>query len=325
MPAVRADSRPARSRLRRPRVPGRRRLAALAAAHRCAGTAEPGATYYNVQVFRGRRRVLNAWSSRHARCGCPRASCARAAPTSGSSGRPPALAVPPATRRRSAARPSPSRCGRASSSTAPAHRRGAVAEVRPHIPFGTLRLRAARGVSPRACRGRSPSTRRGRFALPISTRAAERLGARPHGPRPDPAGRPARARAVSPGAPTDGTHRRARSQRRRRPAASGRGGPHLNDERTTRAIHAHDSAGCVAAPLAATAAAGAAVLVAPPFGGASSHREAPSISQDPTADNTDVYAFRSPDAPDTATLIANFDPVRGAGRRAELLPLLATT
>lgn len=63
----------------------------------------------------------------------------------------------------------------------------------------------------------------------------------------------------------------------------------------------------VAAPLAATAAA-VAVALAPPFGGASSHREAPSISQDPTADNTDVYAFRSPDAPDTATLVANFVP-----------------
>jgi hypothetical protein len=60
-------------------------------------------------------------------------------------------------------------------------------------------------------------------------------------------------------------------------------------------------------PLAATAAA-VAVALAPPFGGASSHREAPSISQDPTADNTDVYAFRSPDAPDTATLVANFVP-----------------
>jgi Domain of unknown function (DUF4331) len=41
---------------------------------------------------------------------------------------------------------------------------------------------------------------------------------------------------------------------------------------------------------------------------ASSHREAPEISQDPTADNTDVYAFVSPDAPDTVTLIANYYP-----------------
>jgi hypothetical protein len=43
-------------------------------------------------------------------------------------------------------------------------------------------------------------------------------------------------------------------------------------------------------------------------GGASSHREAPLISQDPAADNTDIYLFRSPDRPDTVTLIANFYP-----------------
>jgi hypothetical protein len=44
-------------------------------------------------------------------------------------------------------------------------------------------------------------------------------------------------------------------------------------------------------------------------GKASSHREAPLISQDPMADNTDVYAFRSPDAPDTVTIIANYIPL----------------
>ena len=43
-------------------------------------------------------------------------------------------------------------------------------------------------------------------------------------------------------------------------------------------------------------------------GRASSHREAPLISGDPQADNTDVYAFMSPDAPDTVTLIASFLP-----------------
>ena len=43
-------------------------------------------------------------------------------------------------------------------------------------------------------------------------------------------------------------------------------------------------------------------------GRASSHREAPLISNDPQADNTDVYAFVSPDAPDTVTLIASFIP-----------------
>ena len=43
--------------------------------------------------------------------------------------------------------------------------------------------------------------------------------------------------------------------------------------------------------------------------GASSHREAPLISGDPTADNTDVYAFVSPDRPDTVTIIANYIPL----------------
>ncbi len=41
---------------------------------------------------------------------------------------------------------------------------------------------------------------------------------------------------------------------------------------------------------------------------AASHREAPLISQDLVADNTDTYAFVSPDDPDAVTLIANFIP-----------------
>ena len=41
---------------------------------------------------------------------------------------------------------------------------------------------------------------------------------------------------------------------------------------------------------------------------ASSHREAPLISNDPLADNTDVYAFRSPDDPNTVTIICNWIP-----------------
>src|SRR4051812_28437375 len=44
-------------------------------------------------------------------------------------------------------------------------------------------------------------------------------------------------------------------------------------------------------------------------GRASSPREAPLISQDPLADNTDLYAFRSPDRPDTVTIIANYIPL----------------
>jgi hypothetical protein len=42
---------------------------------------------------------------------------------------------------------------------------------------------------------------------------------------------------------------------------------------------------------------------------ASSHREAPLISEDPSADNTDVYAFVSPDRPDTVTIVANYIPL----------------
>ncbi len=42
---------------------------------------------------------------------------------------------------------------------------------------------------------------------------------------------------------------------------------------------------------------------------ASSHREAPLIARDPFADNTDVYAFISPDRPDSVTLIANYIPL----------------
>lgn len=41
----------------------------------------------------------------------------------------------------------------------------------------------------------------------------------------------------------------------------------------------------------------------------SSHREAPGISKDPVADSTDLYAFVSPDKPDTVTIIANYVPL----------------
>src|SRR5215470_6594437 len=44
-------------------------------------------------------------------------------------------------------------------------------------------------------------------------------------------------------------------------------------------------------------------------GKASSHREAPLIAMDPMADNTDLYAFVSPDAPTTVTMIANYIPL----------------
>ena len=47
----------------------------------------------------------------------------------------------------------------------------------------------------------------------------------------------------------------------------------------------------------------------------SSHREAPLISEDPTADNTDLYAWRTDG--DTVTIVANFIPLEepAGGRR----------
>ena len=70
----------------------------------------------------------------------------------------------------------------------------------------------------------------------------------------------------------------------------------------------------IALSILAVALAGAAATVlavrgsSPSTANASSHREAPLIAQDPTADNTDLYAFRSPDKPDTATIISNWIP-----------------
>jgi hypothetical protein len=43
---------------------------------------------------------------------------------------------------------------------------------------------------------------------------------------------------------------------------------------------------------------------------ASSHREAPLIANDPLADNTDLYAFRSPDDTNKITIIANYVPLQ---------------
>lgn len=58
----------------------------------------------------------------------------------------------------------------------------------------------------------------------------------------------------------------------------------------------------------AVAAGGCYAVLGASTGNASSHREAPLIAGDPVADNTDTYAFVSPDAPDTVTLIANWYP-----------------
>ena len=58
--------------------------------------------------------------------------------------------------------------------------------------------------------------------------------------------------------------------------------------------------------------AGALLIAATSVSGvfASSHREAPLIAGDPAADNTDLYAFVSPDATNSLTIIANFVPLQ---------------
>jgi hypothetical protein len=59
-------------------------------------------------------------------------------------------------------------------------------------------------------------------------------------------------------------------------------------------------------PVAVAAVAAAAIAV--PLGLGSSHREAPGITLDPTADNTDTYAWTAKDAPGALTVAANWIP-----------------
>ncbi|XVU25882.1 DUF4331 domain-containing protein [Actinoplanes sp. CA-054009] len=61
----------------------------------------------------------------------------------------------------------------------------------------------------------------------------------------------------------------------------------------------------VAAAVTATA---CVASLAPTITQASSHREAPLVAGEPQLDNTDTYAFVSPDAPNTVTLIGNWVP-----------------
>ena len=62
----------------------------------------------------------------------------------------------------------------------------------------------------------------------------------------------------------------------------------------------------------ATALAGAFVIALTSVSGvmASSHREAPLIAGDPSADNTDLYAFVSPDDPTKLTIVADYVPLQ---------------
>ena len=54
---------------------------------------------------------------------------------------------------------------------------------------------------------------------------------------------------------------------------------------------------------------------------ASSHREAPGITKTPKLDGTDFYMFRSYETGRAGfvTLLANYQPLPGSGRRPELL------
>ena len=61
--------------------------------------------------------------------------------------------------------------------------------------------------------------------------------------------------------------------------------------------------------VGATLASGSALL-SPGTSSASSHREAPFVSNDPAIDNTDLYAFRSPDKPDTVSFVASWSPLQ---------------
>jgi Domain of unknown function (DUF4331) len=53
----------------------------------------------------------------------------------------------------------------------------------------------------------------------------------------------------------------------------------------------------------------------------SSHREAPNILKDPTADNTDVWAYTAPDAPGALTVVANWIPLADPAGGPNFYPL----
>jgi Domain of unknown function (DUF4331) len=71
--------------------------------------------------------------------------------------------------------------------------------------------------------------------------------------------------------------------------------------------------------LALAALAACAIVV--PLSVGSSHREAPRILKDPTADNTDVWAFTAPDAPDSLTVVSNWIPLADPAGGPNFYPL----
>jgi hypothetical protein len=79
--------------------------------------------------------------------------------------------------------------------------------------------------------------------------------------------------------------------------------------RRSKAIGAASVAALVAGSLAVTG------------GFGSSHREAPNILKDPTADNTDVYAFTAADAPGSLTIVSNWIPLADPAGGPNFYPL----
>ncbi|GAA3215221.1 DUF4331 domain-containing protein [Actinocorallia longicatena] len=85
-----------------------------------------------------------------------------------------------------------------------------------------------------------------------------------------------------------------------------------------RAVIAAAGAGLVGA-------AGLVIVLQPGASQASSHREAPLIANDPQADNTDLYAFTSPDRPDTVTLLGNWLPFQEPNGGPNFYPFATDT
>lgn len=88
----------------------------------------------------------------------------------------------------------------------------------------------------------------------------------------------------------------------------------------TKTSRSRRAGGWTTAAGAAAVTVTAGLVAGPGVSFASSHREAPLTLQDPLVDNTDVYAFVSPDAADTVTLIANFSPFSVAGQGPNYYP-----
>src|SRR5690348_1334709 len=88
------------------------------------------------------------------------------------------------------------------------------------------------------------------------------------------------------------------------------------------------SGGWVRRRGAAVAAAGLIVAgslygLGPGSAAASSHREAPLTAADPSIDNTDFYAFVSPDKPDTVTFVSNWIPFEEPNGGPNFFPFAA--